>query len=126
MFLLCSHLDPWKNYLSISEEFHISIWGRGWDSRIVVFNDAEYGPYRGSIISLVDANGNDLNPRVREVAFGTYAGIYYRYFEWIDDTLWTFMLSMWYPIIVFAIIPLGHILIYIKKRARGNQHTLPK
>ena len=75
------------------------------DSRLVLFNDAEYGPYRGSIIGLVDADGSIYPPLEREESFGDSWGVYYRHFQWSDSTLWTLMVTLWYPIALFAIMP---------------------
>jgi hypothetical protein len=37
---------------------------------------------------------------------GDFPGIYYRHFEWLDDRpIWTLMVSLWYPIGLFAILP---------------------
>ena len=109
-------INPWDHYLSISQQFHIGIWGRGVDIRLVFFNDADYGPYRGSMISL------DGNPPVdRAVYFGDTAGIYYRYFGVTDSSLWTLMLSIWYPIALLAILPVWHLLAL----SRGDKGKSP-
>ena len=60
-------LNPWDHRVSLTDEFHIGLW-RG---RVVFFNDAEYGPYRGSIISLVPADGNLHPPLEREITWGS-------------------------------------------------------
>jgi hypothetical protein len=97
LFLTGDVRNPWNHYLSFNDDFHVGVWGRGLDSRIVFFNDAEYGPYRGSIIGFSDANGNIYPPLERVEAFGDSWGIYYRYFQWSDFTLWTLTVSLWYP-----------------------------
>lgn len=69
------------------------------------FNDADYGPYRGSMLGVVDDQGNVYPPREEEAYFGDTAGIYYRYFRWPDATLSTLMVSLWYPAALFTVIP---------------------
>ncbi len=92
LFVVGYIVSPWDYHVSLSEETHVGVWARGLDSRIVFFNNSEYGPYRGSIIGLVDAKGNVYPPLVREESFGDSWGIYYRYFQWSDSILWTLML----------------------------------
>jgi len=99
--------NPWNHYLSINDSFHVCVWNRGLDSRIVFFNDAEYGPYRGSIIGIEGADGNVSTQRLRENAFIDAWGIYYRYFQWPKAKIWTLMISLWYPILLFAILPVA-------------------
>ncbi|HUF62143.1 MAG TPA: hypothetical protein VMN36_08725 [Verrucomicrobiales bacterium] len=63
--------QPLDHRLSISDGFHIGDWGGGWDVRLVFFNDAEYGPYRASIISV-----DGYPPLERELYFGDIAGAF--------------------------------------------------
>ncbi|WP_077024285.1 hypothetical protein [Fuerstiella marisgermanici] len=44
--------DPWHHRLSITRTFHVGVWNTGIDSRLVFFNDADHGPYRGSVVAL--------------------------------------------------------------------------
>ena len=92
---------PSKNYLSLGNSFHITVWNRGVDSRVVFFNDQECGPYRGSTIGF---SGADF-PHV--VGFGDKWGIYYRHIHWPESNLWTLMISTWYPIVGLAIMTAG-------------------
>jgi hypothetical protein len=105
LFLAGYFFHPSDYSLTVSDDCHVGVWGRGFDSRIVFFNDREYGPYRGSIIGLTDADGNLYPPLEEKAAFGDSWGIYYRYFRWSDSTLWTLMVSLWYAISLFAIVP---------------------
>jgi hypothetical protein len=109
LFLLGYIVSPWDYHFSFSDDSHVGVWARGLDSRIVFFNNAEYGPYRGSIIGLADDDGNVYPPLVREESFGDTWGIYYRHFQWSDSTLWTVMVTLWYPIALFAIMPFGRL-----------------
>lgn len=120
LFLAGYVSTPWDHYLSFSDDSHVGVWGHGVDSRIVFFNDTEYGPYRGSIIGIVDADGNVHPPLEREEAFGDSWGIYYRYFEWSDSKLWTLMVALWYPIAIFAIMPSIRLLRWIKHQRALN------
>ena len=99
-------ISPWDQFLSFSDDFHVGVLGRGIDARIVCFSDSDYGPYQGSIIGVVDADGSLYPPLKSEYAFGDSWGIYYRYFEWSDSILWTLTVTLWYPIVIFAIMPL--------------------
>jgi hypothetical protein len=51
-------LNPWKQRLTITDSFHIGLFQDDLIGRIVFFNDSEYGSYQGSIICLVDEEGN--------------------------------------------------------------------
>lgn len=102
-------MTPWDHRISFSRGFHVSVWrGPAGDTlgRLVVFNNAEYGPYSGSTIQIVDEKGN-ASPRLdRKIEWGDTCGFYYRYFRWPDGkTLWTLMLSLWYPLLAFCILP---------------------
>ncbi len=103
-------INPWDHRLSLSDGFHVGVLGRGFDVRLAFFNDADYGPYRGSITRL------DEHP-VRVLHFGDTAGVYYRYFRWADYTLWTLMVSVWYPTAFFAILPAWR----LRQRRRWRQ-----
>lgn len=101
-FAVSSHwLNPWSHRLSFGNHFHVSVfWSHDLDIRLVFFNDANYGPYKGSMMSIVGAPPID-----EKRAFGDTAGIYYRYFRDGPDTLWTLMLSIWYPAVLFSLLP---------------------
>ncbi|MBI1370077.1 MAG: hypothetical protein GC162_15665 [Planctomycetes bacterium] len=98
-------IDPWEQRLSLTNQCHLTLWGDGLGTSLVFFNDAAYGPYRGSIISVSDDQGNTSPPIKRRFHIGPFAGIYYRYFRWTGATLWTFALSVWYPALLFTILP---------------------
>jgi hypothetical protein len=99
LFALSLVVNPWDHYLSLADDFHIGLW----NGQIVFFNNADYGPYRGSIIGFVDEHGNVYPPLKREVAWGYSLGVCFRYFRWIDDsTLWTLIVSLLWPIGVFG------------------------
>ena len=94
-------LNPWDHYVSFSPSFHVGVWGRWLDLRLVFFNEAGYGPYRGSIIDLEGASPFD-----RKIFVGDTWGVYYRYFHYrTGETLWTLMVSVWYPLAIFALAP---------------------
>jgi hypothetical protein len=101
-------VDSWEHNLSVGG-LHVGL-GPGFSgdtmSRVVFFNDELNGPYRGSIIGFVDEEGNLYPPLDRRVAWGDSFGFYYRYFRWPDGSvLWTLMISLWYPLIVFMVLP---------------------
>lgn len=112
-------LDSWEKHFSIIDEFGVGAWRNGWDVQLVVFNNATYGPYRGSIIDRpwTDTGGNVHSLLSQKVEFGDAWGIYYRYFRWPDNrTLWTLAISLWYFLPVFGALPLLSIL--LKRRTR--------
>lgn len=104
---------PCELRLSLSPNLHIGVSsarGSGALGRVEIFNDA-YGPYRGSIIGLVGADGEIYPPLDREIAWGDKWGVYYRYFRSQDGSiLWTLSVSLWYPLLASAAFPLGRLL----------------
>jgi len=98
-------LNPWDHSLSVTRDFHVGVRARGLDARLVCFNDKDYRPYTGSIIQLVDSQGNVYPPLLRETRVGDSCGVYYRYFRSKDAILWTLMISLWYPVALFAVLP---------------------
>lgn len=115
LLILASHVETLSHRhacISLSNSFHIGVRPERWDSCIVFYNDFDYGPYRGSIIALIDSKGNTHPPFKRKVGIGETFGFYYRYFSWKDSTptLWTLSLSLWYVLVLFAILPLGRLL----------------
>ncbi len=66
----------------------------------------ETGPYNGSIISFTSPG--DPSPYETERRFDAL-GIYFRYFKFRivfpGEVLWTLTVSLWYPIILFSILP---------------------
>ena len=110
--------SPWEHYyVSFTERAHVGVWGRGLDPRIVFFNHPD-GPYCGSIIGIIDSEGNLHPPLIREESFGDSWGIYYRYFQWADAKLWTLMVSLWYPLAIFAILPTTRWIVPLFRRRR--------
>ena len=113
LFIAGFAVNPWDHRLSVTENFHIGVWryGSGLDVRLVFFNHGEYGPYRGGAIAVIDDQGNVHPPRERESAWGDSWGIYWRYFHWkeawgqTDPVLWTLMVSLWYPMVLFSLLP---------------------
>ena len=105
LFIAGYVLNPSDHHISLGDSFHVGVSSRGLDSRIVVFNDADYGAYEGSVIDLVDRDGRGDPTLKRKIGWGDSWGVYYRYFQWSDGTLWTLMISLWYPIALLAIMP---------------------
>jgi hypothetical protein len=109
-WVAAGRIDPRRQFIRISNACHISVDARGADARLEVFNDATYGPYSGSIIGIVgDPNG----PTVSGV--GDVAGIYYRMIAWPNGTtLWTLSLSLAYPLLLAAVLPV----VWLTRRSR--------
>ena len=98
-----SFLDqPRKDCLSFSGDFHVRLlrWPHDF------FSDKD-GPYHGSIIALSSPKKPVERIFSKQQGFGDTLGIYYRYFRWADSgaVLWTLSVSLFYPMIVFAVLP---------------------
>ena len=99
-----SDFDTPDYHLSLSDGFHIGLLRFGRDSlgRIAFYNNAEYGPYRGSLLFL-----EEPPPMPRRVDFRCRYGICYCDYLWEDGVaLWTLMVSLWYPVLLFGVLPL--------------------
>ncbi|MEK6259077.1 MAG: hypothetical protein AABP62_10725 [Planctomycetota bacterium] len=104
-------LNPWGNHLTINPDFRVGVWSgfsldlvlgfSGTDPVLVFFNRNE-GPYRGSLITVE----GDPHPPVVTGVDWEFPRIYYRHIRWDDSLTWTLMVSLWYPLILFAIGPL--------------------
>lgn len=105
--LVGSQLNPWDHYVSCHQRLHFGVWGRGGlHTVLVIFNDAGYGPYRGSLIQVVLDDGQAYPKLISERGYDA-PGIYYRFFHFPDGTiLWTLMLSVWYFMAGASIVPL--------------------
>jgi hypothetical protein len=109
-WLMAGNLDPRRQFVSLSQGCHFSMKACGMDSRLVIFNDATFGPYAGSIIAIA---GTPNGPSVS--GFGDTAGVYYRLIRWPNGhSFRTLTLSLFYPLIVTAILPT----IWIVRRSR--------
>jgi hypothetical protein len=123
LWLSAYFLNPHEHHLSITQRSHIGVWGGfdgPWSGRLVFFNDPD-GPYRGSIIALSDADSK--TPAVIwRGAWGDSLGVYYRHFYLPKSgiTVWTLMISLLYPLGLFAILPLA----WVWRRWRGRRDPL--
>jgi len=109
----------WDYSILIGDATNVGLWSRGLDSRLALFNDKEYGPYCGSIIGIVGPDGKTYPPLRHEEYFGDSWGVYYRYFQWYDGyELWTLMISLWYPLVLFGIMPIGWAIYNFSRRRR--------
>jgi hypothetical protein len=108
-----SQLNPWEHHIVLGPKLAVGVWGLWeweWDTRVVIWDDLEYGPYRGSIYNVSDGQG----PRMRGF---DGIGIYYRNLEaGSQSRFWTLMVSLWYPVILFAILPV----IYLWRKRRRH------
>ena len=95
--------NPRKDCLSFSSNFHVAVE----DGRVSFFNVKDYGPYHGSIIAITSREWPIERIFSKQQAFGDICGIYYRYFRWADSgaVLWTLSISLFYPMIVFTVLP---------------------
>ena len=80
------------------------IWYEGGHARETADWGWRAGGYGLSQVSFVGAQGEIVG----KDRFGDFPGIYYRhFFEWRNQTgpCWTMRLSLWYPILLFAVLP---------------------
>jgi hypothetical protein len=87
---------------------------------LFLYNDAQYGPYRGSIIAM-ESPGHPSG--IVEHSFGTRAGIYYRHFHFPNGyVLWTFAISIFYPLGIAMAFPIAWLCVnfrHNKSETRG-------
>ena len=96
---LAGSVDPIQRFLTLRQNFHVSIDQRPYGPALEVFNDSSYGPYRGSIIS-VSSPGRPSEVKSRGFDF---VGVYCRHFRWPNGTkLWTLSLSLIYLVAMSA------------------------
>ena len=132
------HLDVTKHGIAITPRFHFGVCEGG----VWLFSDK--WPYTGSTTYVGDSNrspahfvwrgwrlpGTDyglgrsaiVNERgdvLQRKTGGDLPGVYYRHFWWYDlpQTLWTLEVSLWYPILAFAVLPAAGLL----RRARADR-----
>ena len=100
-WLFAGFVNPCHHFVSFSDDCHFSIAARGVDARLEVFNNAEYGPYGGSVVGFV---GSPNLPTVSGI--GDFAGIYFRRLQWPNgDLIWTLSLSLVYPLLISVVLP---------------------
>jgi hypothetical protein len=95
-------LDPRPYHISVGNHFHLSVQ----DGCLLIFNDANYGPYNGSIIDVSSAEEKEPAGAILEKnGFGDSVILYYRYYRTDQWTLWTLSVSLLYPMALFAMLP---------------------
>jgi hypothetical protein len=103
------------SYFSLGKDIHIAV-TKKWGGNMVFFNEGM--PYAGSVISLT----GDKTINERGV---TGWGIYFRLIENTtqNSRWWTLMISFWYPVILFGILPL---VFAVRNCARPKQEAAVK
>jgi hypothetical protein len=129
LWLATFWINPWDQRISFTKSFHVGVWdGFGGDTlgRLVFFNNAEYGPYRGSIMGIGGEGTKETrwgwhtenydfgqiiftnqNGTVDRLRLCDLPGIYFRDIEnhSYNRPLWTLMVSLWYPLFLFSVLP---------------------
>jgi hypothetical protein len=98
LFYLSYRINAWEESFSLRDDFHISLYRRGKGCNLAFFTEKE-SPYTGSIVKL---SGMEW-PKIR--GFGYTWGIYYRHFTWPEEKQWTLYISLWWPVVLFSILP---------------------
>ena len=88
-----NHLDMQRHGVAVTPSFHFGLFdGGAW-----FYSDER--PYHGSIVQI------DGQPPISQKSSLDFPGVYYRYFRFPAHTTWSLMVSLWYPIVLFAIPP---------------------
>ncbi len=112
---VAGRVDPRRHFVSLSHGCHLGLDRRGADARLEVFSDPTYGPYGGSTLGMAGAASDPTAPTVS--GFGDVAGVYYRVIRWPQGgSLWTFSISLLYPLSLAAFVPA----IWLLRRARRS------
>jgi hypothetical protein len=123
MLPISYRLDIWKHYVAITSRFHIGFFQGG------VWFYSHDKPYMGSIMNIGAPPTHEVS-RVWRTSHGDYGvalstfigeqgeivdkmtactlpGIYFRHFQVHGEVLplWTLMVSLWYPLLLSAILP---------------------
>ena len=139
-------MNPWGQYVSFTKNFHVGVWsGFSGDTlgRLVVFNNDQYGPYRGSLMGIGGENTQETrwgwhienyekydfgqitftnpNSTVDKLRLCDLPGIYFRHFQIHNQVrpIWTLMVSLWYPLFLFSVLPIWWI--FRRWRSRHSQ-----
>jgi hypothetical protein len=99
---------------------HVAVTKYDWNGNLMFFN--QRSPYVGGVIAMTGTNSHSVN-EVNETGWDGL-GIYFCLIEDIrrPDSWWTLMISLWYPIILFAILPA----IFVVKKLRGRKPASTK
>ena len=101
-------LNPLDHHVTINPDCRLGVSsvfnGSNFPDPVLVCFNHEQGPYRGSLITV---DGDPRPPVVTGVDW-EFPRIYYRHIHSRrdDSVIWTLMVSLWYPLILFAIGPL--------------------
>ncbi|MGA3266089.1 MAG: hypothetical protein ABSE16_04625 [Verrucomicrobiota bacterium] len=94
---------------SLGSNLHVAVTSN-WGGILVFFNRAM--PYTGSVVSFTG------DKSVTERGW-TGWGLYFRLIEHTEtnETWWTFMISLWYPVVICGILPA----VFVVQRLRGTK-----
>ena len=106
VWLVSFFLDVSKHGMVVNQNFHI-----GFFNGAVSFYSHDV-PYRGSIIQI------DGYPPILALKHFTFVGIYYRYFRFPSETVWTLIISLAYPVIFFSVLPA----LWMRRRMAKRSH----
>lgn len=100
VLLISYQLDVERHGIAVTSGFHVGFFRGG-----VWFYGNEL-PYMGSIIQISSAGapGSGYPPLLDEAGVD-FPGVYYRFFRFRSSTIWTLMVSLWYPVGLFVLLP---------------------
>src|SRR6266436_2133897 len=90
LYILSFGLDAREQQRALGSKTYVAIH----DGRLSFFSDGQYGPYRGSIISLSDG----VHPPDYAQSGFDLPGVYYRWFGFKMGPFWTLTVSLFFPI----------------------------
>ena len=110
--LMSFKLNPWDHHVLLTHDFRVGVWSGFSRSDpllvfcppdpVLVFFNHNGGPYTGDLITI------DGDPQAPVVTCSDweFPRIYYRHIQYETAAEWTLMVSLWYPLMYFAIGPI--------------------
>src|SRR5947208_663224 len=115
LYALAKHPDPRVHHVRLGLNFGIARCEGG--AHLVVFNNEETGPYLGGTVSI--ARAGSISASDHETQW-TYPGLYFQSFGSLQH-VWTLLVSFWYPLAAFLVLPL----LYALRHRSGKESVEP-
>ena len=116
--------NPRLHHVSLTDTLHVGLCCRGLGDLdpggcLVFFNDSLRGPYQGGLIA-IRIGGAVYGGPDHEVTADWY-GVAHRYFRWPDYVVWTLMVRLFYPVLLFSVLPAMWL---IPRLVKGHRNRL--
>lgn len=115
-----------EHWITAGADLNITITRRDGNAWLVFFNDARYGPLFSVLTGISNGQGQVISVVDRDVAWHHF-GVYYRYLHRPGaGTFWTLAVSMAYPFVLFAVLPLTWMIrrLHLIRRPRRVQSSV--